>query len=305
MLGRLFGFGRNERYDKGIRLFDQGKYEEAIAELNQVVRGRDGGRSDALTQRLTSFYIAEAYANLGTAALAGHEFERAEDYLGKALAINPHYADLHFHYGRACRAAGHFAQAISAFENALRINKRFAKAHFYLGLSLYEAERPAEALDQIRDALTLDRGFQTDDIARAIEAHDAGDYATAHAVFQRVAETDVDEIALHIKQGADYYRRSRFDLAADEFRIALSLNGNYADVHNQLGITLNGIGDYAGAAAEFGRAIEINPQYVEARTNLALTLKTAGKFAEATENFRVVLEQDPTNAVAMSHLRDL
>jgi len=33
MLGRMFGFGRNEHYDKGLRLFDQGRFEDAIAEL--------------------------------------------------------------------------------------------------------------------------------------------------------------------------------------------------------------------------------------------------------------------------------
>ena len=304
MLGRLFGFGRNEHYDKGIRLFDQGSYEEAVVELNQVVRRREGSGSDALVQRLASFYIAEAYANLGTAALHRQEFDRAEDFLGKALAVNPHYADLHFHYGRASRAAGHAVQAISAFENALKINPKFAKAHFFLGLALYEAERPVEAIEQVRAALTLDRGFHTDDIGRAIEAHDAGNYEAAHAIFQRVAETDVDEISLHIKQGTDLYRRGMFDLAADEFRKALALNGNYADIRNHLGIALNATGDYAHAIEEFEQALRINPQYVEARTNLALTLKAAGKGAEATAEFRRVLEQDPANVVATANLRE-
>lgn len=304
MLGRMFGFGRNEHYDRGIRLFDLGKFEEAIAELNQVVkRGKEGARSDALTQRLASFYIAEAYANLGMSALVNQGFEKAEEYLGKALAVNPHYADLHFHYGRACRAAGHTLQAISAFENALRINRRFAKAHFHLGLALYEADRPAEALEHIRDAVTLERGFQTDEFANAIARHDAGDYAGAYAVFQSIAETDVDEIAIHAKQGVDLYRRGLHEEAAEEFRAALALNGNYADLRNHLGIALNAQRLYEEAAVEFGRALEINPLYLEARTNLALTLNSAGKSAEASEQFRKILEQDPLNSVALSNLR--
>ena len=131
MLGRMFGFGRNEHYDKGIRLFDQGLYEEAVIELENIVEALPGSsRSDTLTQRLASFYIAEAYANLGTAALQKQTYDKAQDALGKALAINPHFADLHFHFGRACLKMGNAAMASAAFRDALSINPQFAKAHF-------------------------------------------------------------------------------------------------------------------------------------------------------------------------------
>ena len=43
MLGRMLGFGRNEHYDKGIRLFDQGMYEETVAELALACHA-NGGR---------------------------------------------------------------------------------------------------------------------------------------------------------------------------------------------------------------------------------------------------------------------
>ena len=102
MLGRLFGFGRNEHYDRGLRLFDQGLFEDAIGELSQA----PWNSPDELTDRLSSFYIAEAYANLGTSALQAQQYAQAREALGKALAINPNYADLHFQYGRAARGIG-------------------------------------------------------------------------------------------------------------------------------------------------------------------------------------------------------
>ncbi|MDQ2798790.1 MAG: tetratricopeptide repeat protein, partial [Armatimonadota bacterium] len=106
MLGRMFGLGRDEHYDKGLRLFDQGLYEEAIAELEQIIPdGVQTGHGDALTERLAAFYIAEAYAKMGLEALESGHYDRARGALGSALSINPHYADLHFHYGRACRKA--------------------------------------------------------------------------------------------------------------------------------------------------------------------------------------------------------
>ncbi len=119
MLGRLFGFGRNNHYDDGIRLYDQGLYAEAIAELTQA---SENG-ADELTERLSSFYIAEAHANLGLAALENGRPEAALSAFAQALRINPHYADLHFQAGRAARGAGDFAAALAAFE--IRTDRQF------------------------------------------------------------------------------------------------------------------------------------------------------------------------------------
>ena len=69
MLGKMLGFGRNENYDKAIRLFDQGLYEEAIEGFS---RPEPAGKRDALTERLARFYTAEAHANLGHIRDAHH-----------------------------------------------------------------------------------------------------------------------------------------------------------------------------------------------------------------------------------------
>src|SRR5437870_4740071 len=96
LLGKMLGFGRNAHYDKGIRLFDQGLYEEAIHELDLARQAR-GARSDSLTERLSSFYSAESYAHLGHAALKQEQWSKAETCFAHALTIHPHYADLHFY----------------------------------------------------------------------------------------------------------------------------------------------------------------------------------------------------------------
>ena len=47
LLGKMLGFGRNAHYDKGIRLFDQAQYEEAVIEFG-LAKNAKGGRSDLL-----------------------------------------------------------------------------------------------------------------------------------------------------------------------------------------------------------------------------------------------------------------
>ena len=86
MLGRMFGFGRNERYDRGLRYFDQGLYEQAVDELSSVVA--DDSDADSLSRRLAKFYVAEAYSNLGVSALQKQSYEKAREFLSKALELN-------------------------------------------------------------------------------------------------------------------------------------------------------------------------------------------------------------------------
>lgn len=284
MLGRMFGFGRNEEYDRGIHLFDAGQFDEAIAALRQVSRG-SGRAADVLTQRLASFYIAEAHANLGIRALEDGDYDAACASLTVALETNPHYADLHLHAGRASRKGGDLPAALQAFDKALCINSRYAKAHLYRGLTLYGLGQRDEAVEAISQALALDHGFNGDLAAQALAAHHAGDAETALPLFERVAETDVDNIARHSDLGADLYRRALYPESVEEFRKALALNSTYADVRNKLGIALHACGAYDEAITEFEQALAINPSYQDARVNLTLSLRAAGRDEDARIEF--------------------
>lgn len=284
MLGRMFGFERNEGYDEGIRLFEAGRYGEAIAALRQVTRG-SGRATDVLTQRLASFYVAEAHANLGVKALANGDYGTARDSLAVALEANPHYADLHLHYGRACRKSGDLPAALRAFDQALCINGRYAKAYFHRGLTLYALGQRDEAVDCITQALALDHGFEGEQTAQALAAHEAGDGEMALRLFEGVAETDVDNITRHVDMGTDLYRRALYTEAVEEFRKALALNPNYADVRNSLGIALHACGAYGEAVTQFERALAINPNYQDARVNLTLALRAAGRGEAARTEF--------------------
>ncbi len=158
--------------------------------------------------------------------------------------------------------------------------------------------RPEQALAALHTALDLDDGYGTSDYDQAAAAHETGDFTSAHALFARIAETDVDDVTFHARLGTDLYRRGMYAEAAREFRKAIALSGNYADLRNHLGIALNAQGLYPEAIAEFRQALAINPKYTEARTNLGLTLRAAGRTEEADAEFGRVLEDDPGNAIA-------
>ncbi|HEY3331228.1 MAG TPA: tetratricopeptide repeat protein [Capsulimonadaceae bacterium] len=301
MLGRMFGFGRNINYDQGLRFFDQGLFEEAINSLKKVIA--DDAPADPLSRRLALFYIAESNSSLGISALQKHSYAAAKDYLKNALDLNPHYADLRLYYGRACHKLGDFAAARDSYSEALRINAKFAKARFYYGLAVYELGDIEAGYKDIQLAVTQEPAFKTDLLEKAVTAHEAADHTGASALFEQVAETDVDDISYHVKLGTDLYRRGMYDQAIEELTKALSLNGNYADIHNHLGVAYNAKNLHDKAKGEFEEALRINGKYVEALTNLGLTLEAMNDDESAKAQFRKVLEIDPGNVVAKERLR--
>src|SRR5688572_21838813 len=93
--GRLLGRGwRSPHYDRGIRFYDQGLYEEAIAAFKDTL---SDPKSGTLVQRLALFYLAEAHSALALSQASRGSHQRAIENLEVAVSLNPHYADLHYH----------------------------------------------------------------------------------------------------------------------------------------------------------------------------------------------------------------
>lgn len=300
MWGRMLGLGRSEHYNRGIRLFDQGLHEQAVGAFRNALKER----GDALSQRLARFYLAESHTALALSFQDRGAYDRAEAEIQEAIAINPNYADLHYHLGCARLGKEDTNGAVSALRRATEINPRYAKALLQLGIALYAAGDRSGGLRRVQEALEIDEAFDRAPLTEARDADKRDDTQTALAHLKRIGEADVDDIAFHTKLAVDLFRRGMLAEAEEEFRSALAINPNYADLRNQLGVTLFAAGKNAEAEAEFASALAINPKYIEAYVNRGLALEKLGRRSEAEAAFRAALERDPENAVAREHLQD-
>ena len=66
---------KNENYNRGVELYDQGSYTESIAAFERVLKSSDEGSPE---HKFASFYMCEAYANLGLTHLRMNMYRRAE-----------------------------------------------------------------------------------------------------------------------------------------------------------------------------------------------------------------------------------
>ena len=87
---RLLRGSAGDQYHRGIGLFNEGNYDEAVRLLEEVIKG--GG--DNPFAKLGAFYAAEAHAKLGLANFHRGELEKARAHFDVALRENPHYPDL-------------------------------------------------------------------------------------------------------------------------------------------------------------------------------------------------------------------
>lgn len=72
----------------------------------------------------------------------------------------------------------------------------------------------------------------------------------------------------HYYRGRVFESTGEVDIAVEEYRKAIDLGADYADVHNSLGRVFAKRGMFDEAKKEFNLALEMNPQYLEAHRNL-------------------------------------
>ena len=89
----------------------------------------------------------------------------------------------------------------------------------------------------------------------------------------------------HGQLGHELYSKGRFGEAVQEFKKAIKITPNFADLYNHLGLAYHLNGEYEQAIKTFKQAIRLNPRYVEAHLNIAITLNELGRYEEAVTFF--------------------
>ena len=116
---RVSGDVRAE-YDQALRLVAQQPSEPGIALLVKVTDSAPGAIAPHID-------LGIAYARAG-------DLDRAEESLGRALAINPDHPVANNELGIVYRRKGRFAEARAAYEKALAISPSFHFAHRNLAI---------------------------------------------------------------------------------------------------------------------------------------------------------------------------
>jgi tetratricopeptide (TPR) repeat protein len=280
--GKIFGINRNPEYELGIKLYNEGKYELAVAQLERAIP--KAGKNDPL-YALGMFYAAESHAHIGTAKFLGGHLEEALDHFRKAVAENPTYPDIFYRMGVIQHRLGNSSESIVSLRKALELNPNYFEATCYLGIVYYESGMRDEADPVFAKALKIGSESPSP-ISKFLSDHLAGretDIPPLSSLKQLMrSDADFDSALL---EGIEAYNTGNFEDAARSFALASEIHPDYADVRFKLGLARLRAGEHTNARRDLEAAISINPRYAEAYFYLGITYLDERRYREATAQF--------------------
>jgi tetratricopeptide (TPR) repeat protein len=166
---------QNKSAQEGIKLINEGKYDQAIAELQKVLQSdpnlaaahynlgvayeRKKELAEAEKHYLDAIKLkpdfGEAYLSLGNTYLSGKKLEDAMNAFAKATQLLPDSYEAFYNLGASSANLMKYAEAEAAFRKATQLNPNEPVAHYQLGMALYGQSKNAEAKVEFQKYLEL------------------------------------------------------------------------------------------------------------------------------------------------------
>jgi tetratricopeptide (TPR) repeat protein len=158
--------GAKEIVDRGLALYRQGRFDEALVEYTKalelrpdyarayydigVVKGEQGKRSEAIAAYKQALSLDAThyavYLNLSTALYYSGNFDEAEEVAGKGLGLFPDDVDLLQNLGNSLVSQHKYEEAIPYFRQQLDIDPSRSNARQSLCYTLLKLGRRDEVL---------------------------------------------------------------------------------------------------------------------------------------------------------------
>jgi tetratricopeptide (TPR) repeat protein len=259
-------------YYLGHLFISKGHLTKASEYFEQVLRIR---RNDFATL----VWLGYVYIELGRP-------EAGEPLLTKARALGPLIPAVPYQLGRASLAKQDYATAVRHLEEALRLNPAATVIHYPLAM----AYRALGDLEKAQSNLDRTKG-------RA----GPGAAVTVPDPLMAAVRTILRSPEVHGELGQQASARGDWPEAAKQFRKAIDLSPDSADMRVNLALTLNRMGDARAAMAELEVAIRLDPRLARAHFMIGTLQERSGRDQEAIDRYTAAIAHDP--GLAEAHLR--
>ncbi|MFH1754651.1 MAG: tetratricopeptide repeat protein [Candidatus Latescibacterota bacterium] len=271
-----------------------------MKKLDAILAGSSQGKSRSDKDLSTvELYACEAHVALSKEYAAEDDLRNAIDEMEKAVSLKSRFADLRYTLGSLYDKQGDSNKAQELFRSAIEINPRFFKAHVHLARVLLTfGDRPAavKELEMSRESCPKFYKQELNDLIQATRINK--DTEELQILFHGIIEEKPSSAQISRELAIDSIQNGNDVDAIRELKKAITLQPDYPDLHNYLGIAYGNAGMVDDAIEEFETALKINPKYIKARLNLALLLYENERYPEAKSSIESVLEVQPDNQLA-------
>jgi len=266
-----------------------GKYTQAEADLNQVLRFRKDS---------TQAYYLLAKVSQGRANAA-----KEKQALEEALKIDPTFLAARIDLAKALLASRSAAPALTlldeAPENQMNAASRILERNWAL-LALGKKEEARKGIDRVLAAGKVPEALVQD---AAIKL-DQKDYAGARKSAEEALDKTPEDTRALFTLVRSYAAQKQTAAAIQTMREYAQKQPNSAPVQQFLGQTLEAAGDRAGARKAFEAAKAARPAFVDADFSLAELDAREGRLYDARKRLSAVVASHPDNKAAHLQLAE-
>ncbi|VVC76785.1 TPR repeat-containing protein YrrB [Aquicella siphonis] len=258
------------------------------------------------------------------------EWDDAQRYLEKALAIDPADRALYLHLANICKAKGEYDHAIRVLHDLIRLYPRFAAGFNNLGTVYFALGKWNDAIDAFKTAIDLQTDFVDAYYNLGLALGKAGRYDEALSAYRALLEISPAHAGGRFQLACLLMKQNEYQAAADQFLLieqeypyhfetqsnlatcflklgwlqkagthylkALEIIPDDIQILYNLGVISVQLGRMRDAVEYYSRCIQENPDFYEARNNLAVAFLALKKKDRALQQFREALRMHPENA---------
>jgi len=263
----------DELHTKGLMLYDEGKYEEAIDTWLKEIeiapkRAKPYNNIGLIYRKLGDFYSAikfheeaikidpasgHSHYSLGLVYYDLEDYKKAKELFLRAIELDYYNADVYYSLGQTYKQLADYENAIKAYENTIKLYYNFPGAHYQLG-------------DTYRLIGNFD--FARMELKREISINPCWELLSQIALLEidiEIEPTNIDKLFVLGMLYQKVLDEKYLEKAVITFRKIIELNSSYPEVHFQLGQLYEMKGDFFMAEQEYLKEIEINPDHSDAR----------------------------------------
>ncbi len=288
---------RNIHLEKGMKSYNKGYYNDAIAEFLEVVESdaSDDDKAIALT------YIGIIHDDRG-------EYDRAIEYYLRALKYDDKNITTYRNLSIAYKNKGDLKEAAVYIRKGLEIDPRNVNNIILLGNILFEQGSYEDAASQYEEALKIDSGNPAALYNMALTLFKRGDEVSGIEYLKRAGASDkIGKIAhlSYAKLGVIFTERRDFDLAEKYLSLAVSINPKDPIDKYNLGIVYLKQDKVQKALEEFLKAEQIGKHDADLLENLGEAYFSLNEYDKSLAAYNRLLKINKRNVMILSRVAEI
>jgi len=276
------------RVTRGMALNGQGKYDEAIEELDKVteIKGRKPdqliNRADAFAHLSHAYYQkgdfleaidnayfatlekgdhALAHNNRANAYIAREQYDKAIRSADRAIKADANSAVAYSNRGFAYAKKERLRRALADLDKAIQLNPNLATAYQRRGAAYAMNKNPQEALTDLNKALKMQPEMIDALCDRAWLFGLNGNMARAMDDLNKAVRLRPDSVRARVVRGQAFLQQEDFNAAIKDLERAVALDDSNASAYCYRAYAHQGREQFREAESDFSKAIELKPEF--------------------------------------------